>query len=340
MKTKQILKIENYFEAFLVIGLIILFFWLIKSYLMAIFLASIFVFLTYNIQGFLSKKIHNKTISALFILFLVLTIILLPLYMVTITLINESSSLVYGGSELVKNIDFQNCNNNYCTTIKNNLQFIDIKLDKILTSVGGFIISSASAIFNSITSIFLNLFIFILAFFFMLRDGDSFLIHLKRLIPMKAEYKRALFIRFRDVSEAVFFDNIFVALIQGSLVALGFMFFGLSSPIFWGLIASFFALLPMIGTAIIWLPATIIVFFSDGLLISGLFILYFSIIVGLSDNILRPLLLKKKLEVHPFLILLSVLGGIKIFGFFGVFIGPVIISLLISVLHLYKLDFY
>jgi len=194
-------------------------------------------------------------------------------------------------------------------------------------------------IFSSISKIFVNLFIFILALFFLLKDGENFLRYFKRLIPMKNEYKNALFLRFKDVSEAVFKDTILVAMIQGILVGIGFYLFNFSSSIFWGVIAAFFALIPLIGTAIIWLPAVVYLFLNDQLLFSILFLLYGTIIVGLSDNILRPFMLKGKIKVHPFIILISILGGLEVFGFLGIFVGPVIISLLISVFQLYKLDF-
>ncbi len=156
---------------------------------------------------------------------------------------------------------------------------------------------------------------------------------------MKNEYKNALFIRFREVTMAVFVDSILIAIIQGTLVGLGFALFGISSPIFWGVIASFFALVPMIGSTVIWIPAVIYLFFINNIYMAIGLAIYCVVIVGFSDNVIHPILLKQKISVHPFLILISILGGIEIFGFIGIFLGPIIISLLISVLNLYGLEF-
>ena len=162
--------------------------------------------------------------------------------------------------------------------------------------------------------------------------------YIKRIIPMKTQYKTALFIRFEDVISAVFVNNILVAIMQGTLVGMGFWGFGIPSPIFWGAIAAFFALIPIIGPPIVWVPGVIYLFLM-GNYYPALGLIIFGLIIGISDNIVRPILLKKKIEVHPFLILLSILGGLEVFGFLGIFMGPIIISLLVSVMHLYKLDF-
>lgn len=339
MNSKELIKVENYFEFFLISFLLIIFIWLIKGFLMSIFLASIFVFLTYNFHKKLSLKIKSDAISALFLLFLVLSVILLPVYMVSLSLINESSIIFNSANNIFENINIETCNFKYCKNILSNFGVIDLNINKIIRDLSLYFASFSSQIFSSISNFVLDFFIFVLSFFFLLKDGDKFLIYVKRLIPMKSEYKRALFIRFRDVSEAVFFNDILVAIIQGALVALGFFIFGIPAPIFWGFVGAFFALLPMFGTAIVWVPVAIYMFLTKDLLFFIGFLAYFIIIVSFSDNFLRPLLLKKRINVHSFVILISVLGGIEIFGFFGIFIGPIIVSLLISIIQLYNLDF-
>jgi predicted PurR-regulated permease PerM len=182
---------------------------------------------------------------------------------------------------------------------------------------------------------------FVLGYFFFLRDGDELMRYIKRILPLQSSHKEALLLRFRDVTLAVFVDNLFVAFLQGSLVGLGFWIFGLQAPIFWGVIAMFFALIPFIGTSVVWLPAALYLALTGKWITAVLLTLYGMIVVGLSDNVTRPLLLKGKIQVHPFLILLSILGGIEVFGvFMGLFIGPMIVSFLISVIQLYQLDYY
>ena len=339
MKREEMLKVENYFEAFLIISLIIVFLFIIKSFLMSLLFASVMVFLFYKPYRHLFHRIKNETIAALLIIFFVLFIILIPTYLVITSLVIESGKFLSSGNEILSNFQLDSCKYEVCRNIENNFLFLEEILDTFLSKIKSNLPESVGTIFGSIYSFVLNFFIFIFAFFFLLKDGHHFAKYIKRLIPMKNEYKEALFVKFRDVSSAVFRDTIFVALIQGTLAGLGFWFFGIPSPFFWAVIASFFALIPIVGTTIIWVPATIYLFLIGNIYFAiGLFI-YCAVIVSLSDNIIRPLLLKKKIPVHPFLIFLSILGGIQLFGFMGIFLGPIVISLMVSVFQLYKLEF-
>ncbi len=338
MKVKNIIKVEAYFEAFLIIILISASLYLIQSFFLPIFLATIIVFFLYKPYKKLVSKTKSESISAIFILFLILTIILLPMFFLISNLITQTSSIVYSGIDLAKDINFDNCKYSFCNTLENNIKTFDISIDKTFTFLTNYISESASSIYDSLSTIFMNLFIFILSFFFLLRDGDKFIYYIKKIIPMKDEYKRALFLRFKDVSEAVFIDSILVAIIQGTLLGIIFTILGIKSALFWGVIASFFSLLPMIGAGFIWVPA-VIYFFLISNYFSGIIMFFSGIFISLIDNLIRPFLLKKKISIHPFIIMLSIFGGLEAFGFFGIFLGPILISLLISVLQLYKLDF-
>ena len=335
---KNILKIENYFETFLIIFLISLFIYLISDFLISLFLALIIVFLVYNPYKKLLAKTKNKSFTAIFIMFLVFNLIIFTTYFIGASLIKETSSLIHTNSDIILNLNLDRCQYFFCDTIRDNIDTIKLAINKLIIKIGNYFTDSYWKIFGSITNVFINIFIFILAFYFLLVDGDKFVKYVKRIIPMKEEYKHALFFKFRDVSKAVFVDSLLVAILQGCLVGFGFWFVGFNNIILWTLIASFFALIPLVGTTIIWIPATIILFLKSNYILGIVFALYCMIVVGLSDNVLRAILLNKKTQIHPFLVLLSVLGGIEMFGFIGIFLGPIIISLLITVVQLYKLD--
>lgn len=339
MLKKDMITVENYFETFLIVSLILFFLYLIKSYLIAIFLAATFVFLFYRFYHGLARTIRNENVAALFVLFLVIVIILLPIYLISTALVNQSSGLIYTSNELYKQVNWEMCDYDFCDTLKNNIEYFDFKLEFLINNFGSYLISTMKSIFVSVTNFFINIFVFIFAFFFLIKDGDKFMKYLRRLIPMKDEYKHSLFIRFREVSLAVFIDSILIAIVQGALLGVGLKIVGVSSPVFWGTIASFFALIPMVGTTIIWIPIVIYFLLVKNYLSGIVLLVYSLIVVGLSDNIIRMLLLNKKIKIHPFLILISVLGGIEVFGFLGIFLGPIVISLLISVVQLYQLDF-
>ena len=339
MLRRDVLKIESYFEGFLIIFLIMLFLFIIKSYVMTIFLAATLVFLIYKPYKKLAKKTRSDIAAALFMLFLVIVLIFVPLYWLSLALIGQTTDLISSGNKLVRNIDWDDCTFDFCGTIRNNIHHLDLRFETVLGKVVQFLGNSLSSIFSSVSYFVVNIAVFILAFFFLLKDGDKFMKYVKKIIPMKDEYKDALFLRFREVSLTVFVGDILIAIMQGSLLGLGFYIVGIQSPIFWGTVASFFALVPMVGTSLIWIPAVVYLILIESYVGALILTGYSLTIVGLSDNFVRMLMLNRKTNVHPFLILISIMGGIEVFGFFGVFIGPIIVSLLVTVLQLYNLDF-
>lgn len=335
-------KIEDYFESFLLILFIVVFLVLIRRYILALFFASTLTFLMYPFyQSFVEKK-YNKIFSALFLLFIVVTIILFPIYLVSVSVYNQSSEILISAETALNSIEVTHCNHNsfLCSKIMEFLGVADLSYATLIRKAGNYFSESTVPIFNSLTNIAVNLFIFILTFFYLLRDGDKFLIYLKRITPMKTQYKIALFNKFREVSLAVFGNNLLIGVLQGSLVGFGFFILGIKGALFWAFIASFASLIPYVGPALVWFPV-VLYFFFTGQYGSAIFLqLWGMLLVGLIDNFARPFLLKSKIEVHPLLIMLSIFGGINTFGvFLGIFLGPIIISLLISIIHLYNLDF-
>ncbi len=339
MKYTEMHKIENYFEAFLIIFFLIFFIYLIKSFLFSLLFAATLVFLTYPIYKSILKVLRTKIFSALIVMILVFVIIIIPSYYLIVSLIYQSAFLINIGTQTLEKVSLGFCSFEMCRNIENNINFIVKNFDFVLNNLASYISNNAGSIFNSISNFAINFIIFLLGFFFMLKDGDKFLRYIKRLIPMKNEYKEALFIKFKDVNEAVFIDNILIAIFQGFLLTIGFYIFGIPSPIFWGVVASFLALIPILGAPVVWLPVAVYMFLTGDYLNGIFFALYNAIIVGLTDDLIRANLIKNKIKVHSFLILLSILGALHTFGLIGVFIGPIVISLLVSIFDLYKLDF-
>lgn len=334
-------KIENYFEVFLIISLCVLFLYMIRSYITPILLASVLVFLCYKPYQKLVKLGRNKSMSAFLILFVIVLVLIYPTYWLITSLVTESLTLFESGKTLLYGVELKNCDSSQiCELLNQNLGFIFTSFSTAMISLKEYILGSFGSIFDSFTTFIVQFLIFLLAFFFLLRDGELFIKSVKKIIPMKNSYKNALFLKFKDVLIAVFFNTLFLAVLQGLLVGIGFWVLGIPSSIFWGIIASFAALLPLFGPALVWFPAVLYLFLVGDYFFSVALLLYGLLLVGLIDNLIRPMFLKKKLEVHQFLILISVLGGIQLFGFFlGLFLGPMIISFLVAVLNLYRLDF-
>ena len=168
--------------------------------------------------------------------------------------------------------------------------------------------------------------------FFLLRDGRAMLTKLVRLIPMAAPRRRALIIYLGEVTRAVVYGSALTALIQGALVGIGFALAGLPSPVVFGVLATIAAFIPATGTGLVLLPAVLYLAIA-GRWGPAAFLAIWSVVVGFSDNLLRPALTARHADVSTLAVFVGVIGGVSAFGFIGLFIGPVLLSLIVALLR-------
>jgi len=183
-------------------------------------------------------------------------------------------------------------------------------------------------------SLGMNTFDFILSFgimlyllFFLLRDGKALAEVLKAAIPLRADQKSALFSRFADVLRATVKGGILVAIAPGALGGFAFWFLGIHAPLLWGVLMAFLSLLPAIGAGLVWLPVAMYLLASGAVWQGISLILYGVLVIGLVDNILRPFLVGKDTKLPDYVVLISTLGGIEVFGLNGFVIGPLIAAI-------------
>ncbi len=198
------------------------------------------------------------------------------------------------------------------------------------------IFGNLDTIFSATSRVLLGTFIMFLALFYFIRDGSELKRQIVNMSPLVDRDDERIFKKLEQTVYSIFAGSIIVALIQGILTGIGFAIFGVPSPALWGSIAAITALIPGIGTALIIIPGVLYLFFTGatgaaiGLLIWGI------VAVGLVDNFLGPMFINRGIKIHPFLILLSVLGGIIFFGPIGLILGPLVLAFLFSLLEIYK----
>lgn len=188
-----------------------------------------------------------------------------------------------------------------------------------------------------------NTFEFIVSFgimlyllFFLLRDGAVLSVRIKHAIPLSLEHKRLLLSKFTTVVRATVKGNVAVAATQGALGGLIFSFLGIQGALLWGCVMAFLSLLPAVGASLIWAPVAIYFLFT-GAIWQGLTLTAFGVLViGLVDNLLRPLLVGKDTQLPDYVVLISTLGGMVLFGLNGFVIGPVIAALFIAAWDLFS----
>ena len=155
---------------------------------------------------------------------------------------------------------------------------------------------------------------------------------------MSAAQSQEIYERLTKTVKAVLYAMVVVPLAQGLLAMLGFKIFGLPSPLFWGTMLIFAAIIPGIGSPLVWIPATVYLFAAAPLWQGIGMLLYGTFVISTSDNIIKPMLLHETAQIHPLLAFFSILGGILSFGLIGFLVGPVILSLMLSAIRIYRMD--
>jgi predicted PurR-regulated permease PerM len=193
-------------------------------------------------------------------------------------------------------------------------------------------------VLGRVTHAVLDLGLFLLLLFFLLRDGARLRKELRPVSPFSEEQERQIFEHLERTVKGALQALIVVPVVQGILAGIGFMIFGVPSPFVWGTGVMLAATVPIAGSPLGWLPACVYLYVrgSTGAAV-GLF-LFCLVLVSGSDSVVKPMLLRGTAAIHPLLGFLSILGGVMAFGVFGFLIGPVVLSLVISAIRIYKLD--
>lgn len=180
-----------------------------------------------------------------------------------------------------------------------------------------------------------DVFVTILAMFYLFRDGDSIVRRLREVLPFDQERRERLVHETREMIHATVTSTLVAAGVHGLLGGIAFAIAGLHAAVFWGVMMGFFSLVPVVGSALIWVPLSINLMLG-GHIGKGVFLLIFcSVIVGTVDNFVRPWLISGRAEMSGLIIFISIIGGIGVFGLLGVVLGPIVVALAASILDLY-----
>lgn len=177
---------------------------------------------------------------------------------------------------------------------------------------------------------FLGLALMVYLAFFLIRDGSKLVDLLIRALPLGDERERLLFAKFAEVTRATVKGNLLIAIIQGALGGLIFWILGIQGALLWGVVMAIVSLIPAVGAALVWVPAAIYLAATGEIVSAIILTAYGVIVIGLSDNILRPILVGRDTKLPDYIVLLSTLGGIAMFGINGFVMGPLVAALFMA----------
>jgi predicted PurR-regulated permease PerM len=323
--------------------------WILLPYSGAVFWGMVLAILFVPLYRRLLRKMHKKPNSAaLLTLLVIIVLVLIPVAMITVSLVQQAAA-VYSrvGSG---HIDFgayfrqiigvlphwmisllERFELTSLATIQQKLSTVAAQASQV---VGKYALNVGSMTLDFLVSLTVMLYLL----FFLLRDGDMLARRIRNAVPLGGLYKQRLFDNFTTVIRATVKGNVLVAVAQGALGGLAFWFLDVQGPLLWGVVMAFLSLLPAVGAAIVWAPVAIY-FMVSGSLLEGIGLMVYGVLViGLVDNVLRPILVGKDTKMPDYIVLLSTLGGMALFGLDGFVIGPVVAALFIAAWDLFAAD--
>lgn len=277
---------------------------------------------------------EKRTLSAVLTLCIILVLVILPVGLISGLLVKEAA-IVYQrvqSGELSFGRYFQQVYDALPPWIigllersgLDNLGLVQERLASSLTKGSQFIATQALSLGQNAFDFFVSFFIMLYLLFFFLRDGAALSKLIRDALPLETQIKHDLFSKSTTVIRATVKGNIVMAILQGALGGLIFWFLGIHAPVLWGTLMAFLSLLPAVGAAVVWVPVAIY-FFATGSVWQGAVLTAFGVLViGMVDNILRPILVGKDTKMPDYVVLMSTIGGMAIFGLNGFVIGPLI----------------
>ena len=336
-------KIRNYLFLGSLLIVTIVFLYLLKPFAYPIFWAAILAALFNPFYKKINASLGRPNLSALFTLLVIALIIILPLAIIFILVIRELIMLYVSfntsGGEIGAFISTAGTfltSNHFLAKLHINNAFITERLTELSRTFLAFIINAASSITQN-SFLFLALFFLMLyTLFFFLRDGEKLLKKLMYLCPLGDRYEILLYEKFTSTASAALKSTLIVGTLQGFVSGILFYAVGIPGALIWGIIMGALSIIPATGSFLIWLPAGIIMLMTGHLWQGIVILLVGAVVISTIDNLLRPMLAGKDLEMPPIIILFSTLGGVALFGISGFVIGPIIAALFLAFWEMYE----
>ncbi len=315
----------------LTICLFVLLFFIARSYLGIIFISGVLSVIFYPLyQKFLFWFGNKEGLASVLTVFVIIVAVVIPIIFISAGIFKEAvglyNSIVFEGGTQKIII--------YADSISSKLGHT-IFVENYIKDVLNWIIGHFKSVFSTIFKSLLGFVLMIISVYYLLRNGSRIKEKIIAWSPLPDNYDEEFLQNLKYSVEAVLRGRILVSIVQGIFIGIGFVIFGVGSPVLWGFVGTIASLVPILGTSIVIVPAVTYLFLYDnfgagvGLLIWG------ALAVGLIDNFISAIFLKDKIKVHPLIILFSIFGGVEVFGVIGFLVGPVIVSAFIALMKIY-----
>lgn len=320
-------QIDRWFIAAAVIGIVFVFWKIVEPFALVTITALAAGIVFTPLQRKLAAKLKNEGLAAALVSLFVLLGVVIPLLILLFVIIKQAGELV----EFLQGVQISS--DNLPPILQQQLATVD--LNDASKFISNWIVSNVGAVFASTAGLFLDLFIFFIAFHYALTSRKQLHKSVLELSPLRDSADEKIIHRVIETVRSVVFGSLLVALIQGIVTTIGMILLGLPGAVIWGVLTTILAPIPIVGTGLVMVPAAIY-FFATGNIFAGIGMLILLVIVGMIYNILAPRLIERKTKMHSFLILISLLGGLNLFGPIGFIVGPSVLAIIIVLVELHK----
>jgi predicted PurR-regulated permease PerM len=210
-----------------------------------------------------------------------------------------------------------------------------VNLDQYITQALGVVVGNLGGILSRLVGVVWISFLSLFGFYYLLKDGEEVRGMLIRVVPLPEKHTAEILRKLEEMASSVIRGSLLVAVAYGVIIGVGFAIFGLQGPVLWGTISVVAALVPVLGVSLVAIPAIAALVLTGNMSGAIGFAIWIFIIAIFMENFVRPRLIGRKAKVHPLLLLLSVLGGLQLFGPMGILLGPLALSLLLALFAIY-----
>jgi predicted PurR-regulated permease PerM len=323
---------------------------IVAPYITPILIAAIIVTFTFPLYRKLRDRMKGRGgLAAVVMLIGITVVIAIPAFILTLMLVQQATHLI----ELIQRTDFQAVLSSiqlnerlgwvrrYVPAFNPGAISFDQVIVRIVQQIPAFVAAYGTKVLGGFAGVLIGFAMTLLASYFFYTEGERLVEEVKSLSPLPDEYDEEIFRKFRGVVDATFRGQVLTALAQGLVTGIGLAIAGVPAPVLWGAVAALFSLIPMVGAATVWVPASIYLFILASLERAqwwqGVFLVAWGIgVVSLVDNLIRPWAMKSGTNMNAIVLFFSIIGGLAAFGFTGLILGPLVFALLVTVVEMYR----
>lgn len=341
-------RMETQFFIWLLILVSIAFIWVLAPFFAAVFWAIAIAIIFRSPHKWLLRKIPRwPNLAALLTLFACVIIVVIPTIFTVASVVDQGRDVYQKLEDGEINLEeYIRGIGDALPALQNWLDQSDVDIANLRERIAESVMKSGSSIAQGTFNIGQNVFVFVLKMgvmlyvaFFLLRDADKLVDLLQKALPLGEQRERLLFSKFAEVTRATIKGNIIIAIVEGGLGGFIFWILGIPGALLWAVVMAILSLIPAVGAGLVWVPVAVFMIITGEYIQAIILIAFGSIVIGLVDNFLRPILVGRDTKLPDYLVLLSTLGGLVLFGFNGFVIGPLIAALFTVVWGIFMREF-